>query len=141
MFRLSAVLIPILALAPCGCARNVQPPIQAQAPANDPVLVERTAPGSTPASEPTGEPHTIATQSHAPTAPPAKEDRPKLKSRFGRMLVEQLDRVEGGADAERNLIHETLRKNDDTVDRALTDLKGRIEAANNTHDGRRRIYI
>ena len=68
-------------------------------------------------------------------------ERPKLKSRLGRSLVEQLDRIEGGTDEERNLIHDTLRKNDETVDRALSNMSGRIEAANNTHDGRRRIAI
>jgi hypothetical protein len=39
------------------------------------------------------------------------------------------------------LIRDTLRKNDDTLDRAFSNLKGRIEAANNTHDGPRRIEI
>jgi hypothetical protein len=67
--------------------------------------------------------------------------RPKFKSRWARSLSEQLDKVEGGTDADRGLIRDTLQKNDATLDRAFSNMSGRIRAANNTHNGPRRIAI
>ena len=142
MIRQTKFLVAAMMLTTVGCTCSSPTPPSATAPetthnqksadSTQPVgrqvVAESARDGAAPPGEPNGK-------------QPANGERPKLKSRWGRSLADQIDRVDGGTSEERDLIRETLRKNDDTLDRAFSNMPGRIEAANNTHDGRRRIAI
>ncbi|MCE9556160.1 MAG: hypothetical protein K8T91_22655 [Planctomycetes bacterium] len=132
MIRQITLVIAALLVTTGGCTCSSQP----------------TPPATATTQESTGKLPVTAnpTESSAPVADasapqPADGDRPKLKARWSRSLSDQIDRVDGGTSQERDLIRETLRKNDDTLDRAFHNMPGRIEAANNTHDGPRRVAI
>lgn len=134
------VLVIIAILAVSGCSRSIQAP-----------TTTNVAPPAPEAARDKARDTDGPAQTHEILADNPPEDaagkdaqngeRPKLKSRWARTLTEQLDKAEGGSDADRNLIRDTLQKNDEALDRAFTDLTGRIRAANNTHDGPRRIAI
>jgi len=125
-----------LSLIAGGCTCSSEPPAFPPTAAQQP---------STDSEKQKHEMPVIAAHPVADTAPAADRqpdgERPPLKSRWGRSLSEQLDRIDGGTNQERDLIRETLRKNDAELDRSFKNLPGRIEAANNTHDGPRRISI
>lgn len=132
MMRHSTIAYAVLLLTAsgCSCSSQAAPPATSTAQETSGKQVVAESPQD----------HAAPTSDSSSVQPPDGE-RPKLKSRWGRTLADQIDRVDGGISQERDLIRETLRKNDDTLDRAFSKLPGRIEAANNTHDGPRRIAI
>ena len=66
------------------------------------------------------------------------EDDDEIRSPIGKIVVELLDETDGGSDEERDLVMETLRKNDKIlVEASGRNAKERIERANNTHRGPR----
>lgn len=132
MIRQATIVMAALLLTTggCTCSSQTTPPVPS-------TTQESTGKQGVAANPSDGV--STATDSNAP--PPAAGERPELKARWSRSLSDQFDRVDGGTSQERDLIRETLRKNDDTLDRAFHNMPGRIEAANNTHDGPRRIAI
>ena len=138
MMRQATFVIVLLLLTTGGCTSSSQPAPPAASTSQETTDKQLPVTTNPPMSTP---PTTDTHASQQAVSEPAEGDRPKLKARWSRSLSEQLDRVDGGTSQERDLIRETLRKNDDTLDRAFNNLPGRIEAANNTHDGPRRIAI
>jgi hypothetical protein len=137
MIRQAALFTIALSLIAGGCTCSSEPPASlptadqesaAQETSGTPVVAARPASDSAPGTAPS--------RDRRPDG-----EQPPLKSRWSRSLSDQLDRIDGGTSQERDVIRETLRKNDVELDRAFTNMPGRIEAANNTHDGPRRIAI
>lgn len=65
---------------------------------------------------------------------PRDNEEKKLKSKFGRFLMDLFDGVQGASDEERQLVEDTLRENDEILHEVLEeDLSAKIRAANNRH--------
>lgn len=137
------VLVALLTTSGCSCSSRQSTPPAPAAPAPQPSTTQPTAVQNPGQPGTPNVPPAISTSADTPPrTPDATPEKDLPKSRFARVLMQEFDKAEGGTKEERDAVRQIAREQDRTLLQTEGPyLRRKIEAANNTHNGPRRIEV